>query len=292
MSTSISRRTFAAGLVAATALTLAACGSSDDKAADTPSAPDALVDGETKNGDLVTIAVGCSPVPHAKILQFVQDNLAEAAGISLDIKEISDYVTPNTALDDGSLAANFFQTPNYLKQQIKDNGFAFVSIADVHVEPLGLYSNKYDSVEAIPEGSEIALNNDPANTARALLLLQSAGLIKLDDAAELPSETDITENPKNLKFTLVEGAQTPRALDDVAAAVINGNFAIEAGKIPSKDALFIEPGVDSPYANELVVREADKNNEYLLKLAELLNSDDVKKFIEETWTDGSVIPAF
>lgn len=283
MSTVITRRTFSAGLlVTAVATTLAACGG------DTTG----LTDGESRKDDVVTIKVGASPRPHAEILRFVQDNLTKGSGISLDIVEFTDYVQPNTALNDGSLAANYFQTPNYLAQQIKDNGYDFVSVADVHVEPLGLYSTTYDSVDAIPEGSTISLNNDPANLARGLKLLADNGVIELDPSVDVPTELDVTSNPKKLEFSPIEGAQVARSLDDVAAGVVNGNYAIEAGFVPSKDALLLEVGTDSPYANELVVRAADKDNEYFKKLAELLTSEDVKKYIEETWSDGSVIPAF
>ena len=206
--------------------------------------------------------------------------------------EISDYNTPNTSLDDGSLAANFFQTPNYLAQQIKDKGFDFVAISDVHIEPLGLYSSKFTAVGEIPADGTIILNNDPANTARGLKLLAQAGLIELDESVEQPTDADITSNPKNLTFTTVDGAQVARSMQDADAAVINGNFAIEAGLVPSTDALELESAQGSPYVNQLVVRTEDKDNAHLKKLAELLNRDEVRTFIEETWTDGSVLPAF
>lgn len=278
MPATITRRTFSTGLVAAIGLTLTACGSDSG--------------GIKEDGGTATITVGASPQPHATILQYIQDNLIEGSGISLDIVEISDYNTPNTSLDDGSLAANFFQTPNYLAQQIKDKGFDFVSIADVHIEPLGLYSSKVASVGEIPVDGTIVLNNDPANTARGLKLLAQAGLIELDESVEQPSDTDITSNPKNLTFTTVDGAQVARSMQDADAAVINGNFAIEAGLVPSKDALELESAEDSPYVNQLVVRTKDKDNAHLKKLAELLNRDEVRTFIGQTWTDGSVLPAF
>ena len=136
------------------------------------------------------------------------------------------------------------------------------------------------------------LNSDPANTARGLKLLETAKLITLDPKVDLPTDTDVTSNPKNLKFTLVEGAQTARNLDDADLVVLNGNYALAAKKNPAKDALLLESGTNSPYANLLVVREEDKDNEQLKKLAKLLNSPEVKKFIQEKWTDSSVIPAF
>lgn len=278
MSATITRRTFSAGLVAAIGLTLTACGSSSG--------------GLKEENGTTTISVGASPQPHVTILQYIKDNLLEGTGINLDIVEISDYNTPNTSLADGSLAANFFQTPNYLAQQIKDKGYDFVAIADVHIEPLGLYSSKVTSVGEIPANGTIILNNDPANTARGLKLLAQAGLITLDEAAEQPTEEDVTANPKNLTFTTVDGAQVTRSMQDADAAVVNGNFAIEAGLVPSRDALELESAQDSAYVNQLVVRTEDKDNAHLKKLAELLNHDKVRTFIEETWTDGSVLPAF
>ena len=242
---------------------------------------------------MATITIGATPQPHVTILQWVQDNLAAGAGLSLDIKEIDDYQTPNTSLDDGSLAANFYQTPNFLKQQIEEKGYDFVSIADVHIEPMGIYTSKgYTSVDQAANGGTVVLNSDPANTARGLKLLQTAGLITLDPSVEIPSDLDVTANPKNLKLVTVDGAQVAASMADAELAVINGNYALQAGLVPSRDALVLEPGEHSPYANELVVRTADKDNEHLVKLAGLMNSPELKAYIEQTWTDGSVIPAF
>ena len=283
---SITRRSVLAGsLVSAVALALTACGSKGSA--------DGSVKGiEVKDG-VATITIGATPQPHVTILQWVQDNLAAGAGLSLDIKEIDDYQTPNTSLDDGSLAANFYQTPNFLKQQIEEKGYDFVSIADVHIEPMGIYTSKgYTSVDQAANGGTVVLNSDPANTARGLKLLQTAGLITLDPSVEIPSDLDVTANPKNLKLVTVDGAQVAASMADAELAVINGNYALQAGLVPSRDALVLEPGEHSPYANELVVRTADKGNEYLVKLAGLMNSPELKAYIERTWTDGSVIPAF
>ena len=283
---SITRRSVLAGsLVSAVALALTACGSKGSA--------DGSVKGiEVKDG-VATITIGATPQPHVTILQWVQDNLAAGAGLSLDIKEIDDYQTPNTSLDDGSLAANFYQTPNFLKQQIEEKGYDFVSIADVHIEPMGIYTSKgYTSVDQAANGGTVVLNSDPANTARGLKLLQTAGLITLDPSVEIPSDLDVTANPKNLKLVTVDGAQVAASMADAELAVINGNYALQAGLVPSRDALVLEPGEHSPYANELVVRTADKGNEYLVKLAGLMNSPELKAYIEQTWTDGSVIPAF
>lgn len=283
---SITRRSVLAGsLVSAVALALTACGSKGSA--------DGSVKGiEVKDG-VATITIGATPQPHVTILQWVQDNLAAGAGLSLDIKEIDDYQTPNTSLDDGSLAANFYQTPNFLKQQIEEKGYDFVSIADVHIEPMGIYTSKgYTSVDQAASGGTVVLNSDPANTARGLKLLQTAGLITLDPSVEIPSDLDVTANPKNLKLVTVDGAQVAASMADAEFAVINGNYALQAGLVPSRDALVLEPGEHSPYANELVVRTADKDNEHLVKLAGLMNSPELKAYIEQTWTDGSVIPAF
>lgn len=283
---SITRRSVLAGsLVSAVALALTACGSKGSA--------DGSVKGiEVKDG-VATITIGATPQPHVTILQWVQDNLAAGAGLSLDIKEIDDYQTPNTSLDDGSLAANFYQTPNFLKQQIEEKGYDFVSIADVHIEPMGIYTSKgYTSVDQAATGGTVVLNSDPANTARGLKLLQTAGLITLDPSVEIPSDLDVTANPKNLKLVTVDGAQVAASMADAELAVINGNYALQAGLVPSRDALVLEPGEHSPYANELVVRTADKGNEHLVKLAGLMNSPELKAYIEQTWTDGSVIPAF
>lgn len=283
---SITRRSVLAGsLVSAVALALTACGSKGSA--------DGSVKGiEVKDG-VATITIGATPQPHVTILQWVQDNIAAGAGLSLDIKEIDDYQTPNTSLDDGSLAANFYQTPNFLKQQIEEKGYDFVSIADVHIEPMGIYTSKgYTSVDQAASGGTVVLNSDPANTARGLKLLQTAGLITLDPSVEIPSDLDVTANPKNLKLVTVDGAQVAASMADAELAVINGNYALQAGLVPSRDALVLEPGEHSPYANELVVRTADKGNEHLVKLAGLMNSPELKAYIEQTWTDGSVIPAF
>ena len=280
MSSSISRRTvIAGGLATAVALTLVACGSKT---------------GLTEKGGVTTISIGASPQPHAAILKWVQDNLTEGTGIKLDIVTINDYQTPNASLNDGSLAANFFQTPNFLEQQNKDKGYDLVSIADVHIEPMGIYTSKgYKDVQEIQDGGTIVLNNDPANTARGLKLLAQAGLIELDKSAELPSDTDVTSNPKKLKFTTVDGAQVYKSMPDAEAAVINGNYAIEAGLNPKNDSLFLEKGgKDSEYPNQLVVRKDDKDNEHLKKLAKLLNDEKLRDYITKTWPNEAVIPAF
>ncbi|RAX22483.1 MULTISPECIES: MetQ/NlpA family ABC transporter substrate-binding protein [unclassified Actinomyces] len=294
MTSTITRRSvLAGGLASAVALTLAACGGSSSDTSTDGSGTTAAVDGIKVDGDTATITIGATPQPHVTILQWVQDNLAADAGLNLDIVEIDDYQTPNTSLDDGSLAANFYQTPNFLEQQIEEKGYDFVAIADVHIEPMGIYTDKgYSSVDEAAEGGTILLNNDPANTARGLQLLETAGLITLAPDVEIPTTLDVTDNPKNFDLVTVDGAQVAASMADAELAVINGNYALDANLKPSEDALVLEQGEGSPYANQLVVRTADKDNEHLVKLAGLLNSDELRTYIEETWTDESVIPAF
>ncbi|WP_103061999.1 MetQ/NlpA family ABC transporter substrate-binding protein [Actinomyces qiguomingii] len=283
MNFTISRRSaLVGGVASAVALTLSACSGNSGG-----------VDGISVDGDTATISIGATSQPHAQILQWVQDNLAADAGLSLDIVEIEDYDIPNASLSDGSLAANFFQTPNFLEQQNEEKGYDLVAIADVHIEPMGIYTDKgYSSVDEAAEGGTIVLNNDPANTARGLKLLESAGLITLDPDVEMPTTLDVTENPKKFELIPVDGAQTPISMADSELAVINGNFALAAGLNPSADALVLEPSGESPYANQLVVRSADKDNEHLVKLAGLLNTEELRAYIEQTWTDESVVPAF
>ncbi|GAA1163910.1 MetQ/NlpA family ABC transporter substrate-binding protein [Ornithinimicrobium humiphilum] len=259
------------------ALALTACGSDADAGAE------ASADAPLK--------VGVSPVPHAEILQFVDDELAEGAGIDLELVEFTDYVQPNVALDDGSLDANYFQHEPYLEEQKAAAGYDFVAVTPVHLEPLGLYSDTVGSVDELAEGAQVAIPNDPTNGARALQLLADQGLITLADTGEASATVlDVETNPKNLKFVEIEAAQLPRSLPDVDAAVINGNYAIEADLSPAEDAIAAESPEGNPYANLLVVRAGDEDDPRIVKLAELLASDEVAQFIEETYS-GTVISA-
>ncbi|NYV77890.1 MetQ/NlpA family ABC transporter substrate-binding protein [Streptomyces sp. UH6] len=260
----------------ALSLGLTACGGSDDKAAST-------------DGPLV---VAATPVPHAEVLTFVKDNLAKDAGLDLEVKEFTDYVTPNTATEDGSVTANYFQTTPYLDDFNKKNGTHLVPVVSVHVEPLGLYSDKFDKLDELKNGSTIAVPNDTANEARALKLLADNGLIELKKGSEADATpADITKNPKKLEFKEIEAAQTPRALGDVDAAVVNGNYAIEADLKPADDALVLEAAENSPFGNYLVVKEGSENDPRVKKLEKLLTSPEVKKFIEDTYA-GSVLATF
>ncbi|MDT0572997.1 MetQ/NlpA family ABC transporter substrate-binding protein [Streptomyces sp. DSM 3412] len=266
-------------VLAAGALTLGltACGAGGDSASDT-------------SGPLV---VAASPTPHAEILGFVKDNLAKDAGLDLEVKEFTDYVLPNTATEDGSVDANYFQNQPYLDSFNKERGTHIVPVVTVHLEPLGLYSNKVKSKDDLKSGATVAVPNDTVNEARALKLLDSAGIITLKDGVGTDATpADITENPKKLKFKELEAAQTPRSLDDVDAAVINGNYALEADLSPADDALAVEPAKDNPNGNFLAVKEGGEDDPRVKKLAELLTSDEVRKFIEDEWSNGSVLPSF
>ncbi|NLX62979.1 MAG: MetQ/NlpA family ABC transporter substrate-binding protein [Tissierellia bacterium] len=244
---------------------------------------------QNKSDDNV-IKIGVSPEPHGKIVELIKDDL-EAEGITLEIVTFTDYVTPNTALEDGDLDANFFQHEPYLNNFNEENGTNLISIGGVHVEPMGLYSSKYESIDQLEDGAEIAIPNDGTNGGRALLLLQEAGLIKLDKSAGiLATENDIVENPKNLTFRPLEAAQLPRVIDEVDGAIINGNYALEAGLVPTKDAILLE-GKESPYANIVAVRAGEENEEKFKKLMDALQSDEVRQFIEENY-EGGVVPAF
>lgn len=236
------------------------------------------------------IKVGATPIPHAELLNFVKP-LLEKENIKLEIIEFQDYVQPNTALVDKELDANFFQHQPYLDSFNKEKSQNLVSAGSVHVEPLGLYSKSIKNISELKDGAEIAIPNDPSNASRALLLLQSNGILKLKDGGSIIStEKDIVENPKNLKIILAEAAQLPRVLEDVDAAVINTNYALPAKLNPVKDALVIE-GKDSPYANNVVVRSGDQERPEIKKLVEVLNSPEVKKFIEDKY-QGAIVSAF
>ncbi len=239
---------------------------------------------------VTVIKVGATPIPHAELLNFVKP-LLEKENIKLEIVQFQDYVQPNTALVDKELDANFFQHQPYLDSFNKESNQNLISAGAVHIEPLGLYSRSIKNVSEIMDGAVIAIPNDPSNASRALLLLQSNGILKLKDGGSITStEKDIVENPKNLKIELAEAAQLPRILEDVDAAVINTNYALSANLNPVSDALFIE-GKDSPYANIIVVRNGDEQRQEIKKLVEVLNSAEVKKFIEEKY-QGAIVPAF
>ncbi|MDS1142570.1 MetQ/NlpA family ABC transporter substrate-binding protein [Pusillimonas sp. SM2304] len=236
------------------------------------------------------LSVAATPVPHAELLERVKPVLAKE-GIELDIKVFTDYVQPNQQVADGNIDVNFFQHQPYLDSFNKEHKTQLVTVGQVHVEPFGAYSDKVKDIKDLKEGAQVALPNDPSNGARALLLLQKQGLIQLKDPSNiLATSRDVAENPKKLKFRELEAATLPRVLPDVDLALINTNYALEAGLNPLKDALFIE-GSDSPYANIVVTTQARKDDPAVQKLVQALNSDDTRKFIEEQYK-GAIVPAF
>ncbi|VVO13230.1 MetQ/NlpA family ABC transporter substrate-binding protein [Pseudomonas fluorescens] len=237
-----------------------------------------------------TLTVAASPVPHAEILEFVKPALAKE-GVDLKVKVFTDYIQPNVQVAEKRLDANFFQHQPYLDEFNKAKGTNLISVAGVHLEPLGAYSSKHKTLAELPGGSNVVIPNDATNGGRALLLLAKAGLIKLKDSNNILSTVrDITENAKDLKFRELEAATIPRVLTQVDLALINTNYALEAQLDPAKDALVIE-GKDSPYVNILVARPDDKDSESMKKLVTALQSPEVKQFILEKYK-GAVLPAF
>lgn len=263
---------------------LAGCGA---KPAATPNTPPPAP-------ELKTLKIGASPTPHAEILKFAQPLLKEK-GIDLQIVEFTDYVQPNTALQSKELDANYFQHVPYLTDFNQKNNTQISSAFTVHFEPLGLYPGKTKSLADLKDGDTIAVPNDTTNEARALLLLQSAGLIKVkEDAGLAATAKDITDNPKKLKITELEAAQIARALPDVNLAVINGNYAIDAGLNAAKDALQAEDKdslAAQTFANIVAVRTGEENKPEIAVLKEVLNSQAVKDFINNEY-QGAVIPVF
>ena len=269
-------------------LSLAACGGSadDSGAADDGAATEAGSDA----AETVTLTVAASPTPHAEILNQCVPILAEQ-GIELVVNEYSDYVVPNTAVEDGDEDANYFQHLPYLEEFNETRGTHLVSVAGVHIEPMGIYAGRVSSLEDLPDGAVIAVPNDATNEGRALLLLEAQGLITLDDSSNLTATpNNIVDNPKNLEFQELEAATIPSVLADVDLAVINSNYALGAGLNPTTDALAIESS-DSPYVNVLVVKEGNENNEAIQALVDALHSDTIRDYITETF-DGAVVPAF
>lgn len=266
------------------ALFLAACGESGGNAKAESSAPDSIDSKSTQ----ATLVVGATPVPASEILEFAKPLLAKQ-GVELRVQVFTDYVMPDVALDDRSNDANLYQHKPYMEAQNAQRGFNLVSLAPVYVVPLGFYSKKYASVDEIPNGADIALPSDSSNLARALILLHDFGVIKLKDPSNLAAtiESDILENPKNLRFKPIEAAALPRALPTLDGAVINANYALQAG-MSIKEAFFHE-NEKSEYVNVLVAREDNKDDERIAKLKEVLLSKEVADFILEKYK-GEIIP--
>lgn len=241
--------------------------------------------------DSSVLKVGATPEPHAEMLKLVVDNLAEQ-GITLKVMEFTDYVTPNEALEGGQIDANFFQHLPYMESFNSERGYHIVNAGGIHIEPVALYSKKVSSLADIKNGATIAIPNDPTNEGRALLLLQSAGLIKLDENAGITATPqNIVENPKNIKFHEIEAASLPRVLLDVDAAVINGNYAIPAGLRANSDGLVVE-GADSPYVNVVAVKDGNENSDKITALVKALQSEEIAEFIAERYPNGEVVKVF
>lgn len=236
------------------------------------------------------LKVGVTGGPHAQIFEVVK-KVAERDGLKIQLVEFSDYVQPNAALAAGDIDLNSYQHLPYMQQQMKDRGYKFVSIANTMTFPIGIYSQKLKNLKDMPNGGRIGVPNDPTNGGRALLLLQSLGLLKLRvDAGLKATPLDIAENPKKLKIIELDAAQLPRALGDLEAAAINGNYAESAGLNPTRDSIALE-GPTGPYANILAIREQDKDKPWVAKIVKAYHSDEVKKFIKTTFKD-SVITAW
>ena len=240
-----------------------------------------------------SIKVGATPVPHAEFLEVIKEDL-KAQGIDLQIVEFTDYVTPNEAVESGEIDANYFQHIPYLESFNTERGYHLVNAGGIHVEPFALYSKskKIKTLKDLKKKARIGIPNDPSNEGRALLLLQEAGLITIDSKAGITATVqDITSNPLKLKFVEVEAASLPRVLADVDAAVINGNYAIPAGLSAKKDGLFVE-GSSSPYVNVVAVKEGNENSPAIKALIKALQSDKVRKYVDDTYPNGEVVVVF
>lgn len=271
----------------ATLFALTACGGGS------AAAPSASNTGEAAAP--IVVKVGASPIPHAQILEYIDQNLAAKAGIDLDITQIDDYQTPNIALADKTLDANYFQTQAYLDDQMKTKGYKFEPGAGVHVEPLTAFSKQFKDVASVTEGSTVLLNNDPVNQLRGLRVLETAGLLtglEVGDSA-LSLTDNAAKNPKKLTFQEVNSEQVPKFYQEdpkIGLAIINGNYIV-AAKLNPEEIIAQEAAVNNPNANFLTWREGEKTDG-VAKLEELLHSDEVREYIKSTWTDGSVLPAF
>jgi len=236
------------------------------------------------------IKVGVSPGEHAEIMEEVA-KVAAPMGLDIDVVEFSDYVIPNTALADGDIQANSFQHVPYLENQMKDRGFDLTVVGNTITTPMGIYSDKIKDMADLADGAKVAIPNDPTNGGRALLLLQDLGLVTLAEGTGLvPSPLDVSDNPKNLEFLELDAAQLPRTLADADIAIINTNFAIAAGLSPKDDSIAMEKA-DSPYVNVIVVRKGDEDQPWVKTLVEAYHSDEVKKFIDESYK-GAVITSW
>ncbi|QIZ68856.1 MetQ/NlpA family ABC transporter substrate-binding protein [Geobacillus subterraneus] len=272
-------------LAALLVFALAACGgnNNDENAA-----------GEDKGGGLVKLKVGASNVPHAEILEQAKPMLKEK-GIDLEIITFQDYILPNKALADKEIDANYFQHIPYLESQMKEHGYDFVNAGGIHIEPIGLYSKKYKSIEELPDGATIIMSNSVADHGRILSMLQEKGLIKLKEGVDKTKATvnDIVENPKHLTFKAdVDAGLLPQIYQNGEgdAVLINANYALDAGLDPAKDPIAVESPKDNPYVNIVAVRKGDENRKEIKTLVEVLQSKEIQDFIKEKYK-GAVIPA-
>lgn len=259
------------------------CKNGDANTASTGAAADSGAENEV-------VKVGATAVPHAEILEALKDDF-EKEGITVEVVPFDDYVMPNTALEEKTIDANFYQHKQYLQQQIDEFGYDFAVAGEIHTEPMGIYSTKYESLDELPDGAEVIIPDDVSNGARALQLLEKQGLIKLKDSNDIKAtEKDIVENPKNLKFTIVEAANIANTYQDVDLGVINSNYALQVNLNPVEDSLAIE-GNDTPFVNIIAVRKGDENSEKIKKLVKVLTSKECADFIKEHY-EGAVVPAF
>lgn len=271
------KRFLAATLIAATAVFAAGCGSSSDS-------------GSAQADPNKEIKIGVTAGPHAEIMDEVAKE-AEKQGIKIKVVEFNDYVQPNKALAEKDLDMNSFQHQPYLDNVVQKQGLKLTSIGKTILLPMAIYSHKYKSINDVQDGAKVAIPNDPSNGARALILLQQAGLIKLKNGTAVDAAvTDVVDNPKNLQFVELDAAQISRSLDDTDFACVNTNYAIPAGLNPQKDAIFVEDK-NSPYANVWAVREEDKDNATYKKIVAIYQSDAIKKFIEDKY-QGAILPAW
>ena len=275
-------------LLSVVVLALAACGADKEETNTSNSAAD---EGD-KSSEKTTLTVGASNGLHDLILEQAQPILAEE-GIDLVIEPYQDYVMPNQDLESGDLDANYFQHIPYLETEIADKGYDFVNAGGIHIEPMGIYSTKYKSLDELPEGATIIFSNNPAEQGRFLSLLEAQGLIKLKDGIDKTAATldDIVENSKNLNIDVNSAPEmlvTYYEEGEGDAVVINSNFAIDAGISPMEDSIAIE-GSESPYVNIIAVRAEDKDNEAIKRLVEVLHSDKIQQFILDEW-GGAVVP--
>lgn len=269
------KKLLAAALIATTCIFAAGCSGSDNNSA---------------SSDKKEIKMGVTAGPHAEVMEEVAKEAAKQ-GITIKIVEFNDYVQPNKALAEKDLDMNSMQHQPYLDNVVKKQGLKLTSIGKTIILPMAVYSHKYKDIKEVADGAKVTIPNDPTNGARALLLLQQAGLIKLKNGNSVDASVpDITENPKNLQFVELDAAQIPRSLDDTDLACVNTNYAIPAGLNPQKDSILVE-SKDSPYANVMVVREEDKDNATYQKVLAIYQSEPIKKFIADHF-QGTILPAF